>query len=130
MEALIAENALADYEALIYRAQAAVDYDDQSGLDRNVLRQSLAMLLDDDISRINRTQARLSHRLAGRQDLVDRLSHLAETGMARILARPKAVETTEPDSPVNHTTDEAVAVARMLFPILSLQAMQQMEERS
>ena len=129
MKAIIAEDALADYEALIYRAQAAADYDDQSGLDRNVLRQSLAMLLDDDINRINRIQARLAHRLAGRQDLAAQLSHLAETGMARILARPKAVEITEPDTPVDHTTDEAVATARMLFPILSLRAMQQIEER-
>ena len=129
MTTRIAETALADYEALIYRAQAAVDYDDQTGIDRNVLRQSLTMLLDDDIGRISRTQARLSHRLAGRQGRVARLNHHAETGMARILARPKAVEITEPDSPINHTTDEAVAVARMLSPILSLQAMQQIEER-
>ena len=121
------ELALAEYEAIIHRAQATVDYVAPSGADPAVLRHALNLLNDEDLKRINRTQARLAHQLRDRQDLLMRVSDYTENAVGAIQAGPAAAAPPEPMAPPDHSTGEAVAVARLLFRVVNLEAMRQME---
>ena len=60
------ELALAEYEAVIHRAQATVACVAPSGAHPAVLRHALNLLHDEDLKRINRTQAKLAHQLRDR----------------------------------------------------------------
>ena len=53
---------------------ATVAYVAPSGTNPAVLRHALNLLNDEDLKRINRTQARLAHQLRHRQDLLMRVS--------------------------------------------------------
>ena len=121
------ELALAEYEAVIHRAQATVAYVAPRGADPAVIRYSLNLLNDEDLKRINRTQARLAHQLRHRQDLLMRVSDYTENAVGAIQAGPTAAAPSEPSGQPEHNTHEAVAVARLLFPIVNLEAMRQME---
>ena len=121
------EIGLTEYEAVIQRAQATVAYVAPSGTNPAVLRHALNLLNDEDLKRINRTQARLAHQLRHRQDLLMRVSDYTENAVGAIQAGPTAAEPSEPMGQPDHSTDEAVAVARLLFPVVNLEAMRHME---
>ena len=121
------EIALAEYEAVIHRAQATVAYVAPSGAHPAVLRHALNLLNDEDLKRINRTQARLAHQLRHRQDLLMRVSDYTENAVGAIQAGPTAAAPSEPMGQPDHSTDEAVAVARWLFRVVNFKAMRQME---
>ena len=121
------EIALAEYEALIHRTRATVDFDDDTGTDQTVLQQALNMLIYEERERISRTRARLSHRLAEHQELLVQLSHYTKNAIEHIVAGTTGIEPIRLENWQRHTLDDAVAVARMIFHIANLSAIRQME---
>lgn len=119
--------ALAEYEALIHRTRATVDFDDDTGTDQTVLHQALNMLIYEERERISRTRARLSHRLAEHQKLLVQLSHYTKNTIEHIVAGTTGIEPIRLENWQRHTLDDAVAVARMIFHIANLSAIRQME---
>ena len=56
-----------------------------------------------------------------------RVSDYTENAVGAIQAGPAAAAPPEPMAPPDHNTGEAVAVARLLFRVVNLEAMRQME---
>ena len=56
-----------------------------------------------------------------------RVSDHTENAVGAIQAGPTAAAPSEPMGQPDHSTDEAVALARLLFPVMNLEAMRQME---
>ena len=125
--------ALAEYEALIHRTRATIDFDDDTGTDQTVLHQALNLLIYEERERITRTRARLSHRLAEHQDLLVQLNHYTKNAIEHIVAGAAGAAGAAGIEPIRlenwqrHTLDDAVAVARMIFHISNLSAIRQME---
>jgi hypothetical protein len=119
--------ALAEYEALIHRTRATIDFDDDTGTDQTVLHQALNLLIYEERERITRTKARLSHRLAEHQDLLVQLNHYTKNAIEHIVAGAAGIEPIRLENWQRHTLDDAVAVARMIFHISNLSAIRQME---
>ena len=122
-----AELALAEYEAIIHRTRATVDFNDDTGTDRTVLNQALNLLIYEERERITRTKARISHRLAEHQVLLTRVSNYTKGTIAHIIAGATGMEPIRLETWQHHTLHDAVAVAQMIFRIANLSAIRQME---
>ena len=122
-----AEIALAEYEALIHRTRATVDFGDDTGTDQTVLQQALNLLIYEERKRISRTKARLAHRLAEHKNLLVQLNEPIKNTIEHIVTSPTGIEPIRLENWQRHTFDDTVAVARMIFHIANLSAIRQME---